>query len=325
MQRAGSLIDWKRLARLAGTALGALAIAVPALAQKPASPKPAAKPAAATTTLERIRASGRIRLGYRTDARPFSFTNQAGDPDGYTVGLCLNVANAVGKSLGIDSLVIEWVPVTVEGRFLAVQQHTVDLLCGADTRTLTRMKEVAFSTSIFPGGIGALLRADAPTRLKDILSGRKPAAQPNWRASSINVLQTQVFSVINGTTAETWANAKKKEFQLTSKVTPVESYDAGVQAVQSRKANVFFGDRAILLDAAKRSASAGTLVVLDRLFTTEPVALAFARGDDDFRAVVDGALSRLYAAGEFTDLYTMWFGAPDAATLAYFKWNSVPE
>jgi len=325
MQRAGSLIDWKRLARLAATALGALAMAGPAFAQKPATAKPAAKPAAAVTTIDRIRASGRIRLGYRTDARPFSFTTPAGDADGYTVGLCLNVANAAGKAFGIDSLVIEWVPVTVEGRFQAVQQHTVDLLCGADTRTLTRMKEVAFSTSTFPGGIGALVRSDASPRLKDILNGKKPASQPNWRASSVQLLQTQAFAVIQGTTAETWVNAKKKEFQLASKVTPVESYDAGVQAVLTRKANVFFGDRAILLDAAKRNASAGSLVVLDRMFTAEPMALAFARGDDDFRAFVDRTLSQLYAAGEFTDLYTMWFGAPDAATLAYFKWNTVPE
>jgi len=325
------MMNWKRLARLAGGALGALVIATPAFAQKPTTAKPAkpAKPTAtapaAVTTLDRIRASGRIRLGYRTDARPFSFTNQAGDPDGYTVGLCLNVANAAGKALGIDSLVIEWVPVTVEGRFQAVQQHKVDLLCEADTRTLTRMKEVAFSTSTFPGGIGALVRSDAPTRLKDILSGRKPAAQPNWRASSVQVLQAQVFSVIHGTTAETWANDKKQEFRLTSKVVPVDSYDAGVQAVLDRKANVFFGDRAILLDAAKRNPSAGKLMVLDRMFTSEPMALAFARGDDDFRAFVDHSLSQLYAAGEFTDLYTMWFGTPDAATLAYFKWNIVPD
>jgi polar amino acid transport system substrate-binding protein len=106
---------------------------------------------------------------------------------------------------------------------------------------------------------------------------------------------------------------------------PVDGYDAGVQAVLDRKASVFFGDRSILLDAAKRNPAAGKLMVLERMFTNEPMALVFARGNDDFRAAVDRALSRLYAAGEFTDLYTMWFGTPDAGTLAYFKWNTVPE
>jgi ABC-type amino acid transport substrate-binding protein len=316
------MIAWQPWARMAGLALAVFVIASPAFAQKPKAAKPAAAPA---TTIDRIRAGARIRLGYRADARPFSFATPAGDPDGYSVGLCLNVANALKADLGIPALVVEWVPVTLENRFQLVQQGQVDLLCGADTRTLARMQEVAFSTSTFPGGIGALVRRDASTRLTDVLSGKKPASQPNWRASSIQLLQTQNFAVIAGTTAETWVNGKKQEFKLTSKVVPVDGYDAGVQAVLDRKASVFFGDRSILLDAAKRNPAAGKLMVLERMFTNEPMALVFARGNDDFRAAVDRALSRLYAAGEFTDLYTMWFGTPDAGTLAYFKWNTVPE
>ncbi len=326
MRTSGSPAPRGSRARIAALALALLTVASVAAAQKPAKKTAPVAPATkAVTTLDRIRASARIRLGYRTDARPFSFQDGSGNPAGYTVGLCLNVANAAGKALGIDTLVIEWVPVTLEGRFQAVQQHTVDLLCGADTRTLARMKEVAFSTSTFPGSIGAMVRSDAPARLKDILNGKKPASQPNWRASATQLLQTQVFAVLSGTTAESWVAAKRKEFQLTSKVVPVDSYDTGVQQVLDRKANVFFGDRAILLDAAKRNPAAGKLLVLDRMFTNEPMALVFARGDDDFRAFVDQALSQLYAAGEFTDLYTMWFGAPDANTLAYFKWNTVPD
>jgi ABC-type amino acid transport substrate-binding protein len=139
------------------------------------------------------------------------------------------------------------------------------------------------------------------------------------------VLQTQVFSVVNGTTAETWVNAKKQEFHLSSKVEPVDSYDAGVQRVLDRKANVFFGDRAILLDAATRNPSAGKLMVLDRLFTYEPTALAFARNNEDFRLIVDRALSGLYASNQIEALYTASFGKLEAPTIAFFKWNTVPE
>lgn len=322
MQRAGSMIAWKPWARMAGLALAVLAIAAPAFAQKPKAAKPAAVP---TTTLERIRQSATIRLGYRTDARPFAFRDESGKASGYSVALCTDVADAVKAELGLASLNIEWVPVTLEDRFHAVQEGRIDLLCGADAKTLARMKEVAFSTSTFPGGIGALVRTDAPTRLKDILSGRKPAAQPNWRASSIQVLQTQVFSVINGTSAETWVNDKKQEFHLSSKVEPVDTYDAGVQRVLDRKSNVFFGDRAILLDAATRNPSAGKLMVLDRLFTYEPAALVFARNNDDLRLVVDRTLSGLYASGRIEAIYAASFGKLEAPTLAYFKWNTVPE
>ena len=46
-------------------------------------------------------------------------------------------------------------------RFDAIKLAQVDLLCGADTVTLARRADVAFSIPIFPGGIGALTRADA--------------------------------------------------------------------------------------------------------------------------------------------------------------------
>jgi len=88
---------------------------------------------------------------------------------------------------------------------------------------------------------------------------------------------------------------------------------------------VLFGDRAILLDAAARSSSAHDLVVLTRQFTYEPLALASARGDDDFRLLVDRTLSRLYRSGEIAGIYTSFFGEPDANALAFFGFVALPE
>ena len=62
-------------------------------------------------------------------------------------------------------------------------QGKIDLLCGAASATLTRMKEVSFSIPIFPDGIGALLRADSPEPLRDLLIGAPPLSHPVWRGS----------------------------------------------------------------------------------------------------------------------------------------------
>jgi ABC-type amino acid transport substrate-binding protein len=108
-------------------------------------------------------------------------------------------------------------------------------------------------------------------------------------------------------------------------LTTVTSYEAGVSGVLDRSADVFFADRAILVDAAQSSSSADELLVVERLFTHEPIALALGRDDDDFRLVVDRALSKLYTSPEFETIYLKWFGEPDDATTSFFRMNALPE
>ena len=86
-----------------------------------------------------------------------------------------------GASRGLATLTVEWVPVEADDRFSGLQQGKVDLLCGADTETLARRASVDFSIPIFPGGIGALLRADA-ARGSRRSSRDRPHQRPNWRA-----------------------------------------------------------------------------------------------------------------------------------------------
>ena len=284
----------------------------------------AAVPASAGA-LDQIKAQAKIRLGYRTDARPLSFKDDSGNPAGYSVALCQQVVAAAKTELGLADLVVQWVPVTIETRFTVLKQGEIDLLCGAETETLARRSEVAFSIPVFPGGIGALLRADAPARLKEVLSGKPAVFRPYWRGTAGQILQAQTFSVVSGATSEKWLADKLKEFQLTASVAPASGYDAGVRGVLDRSSSVFFGDRAILLDAVKRSGATGELVVLDRSFTYEPIALALARGDEDFRLLVDRTLSRLYRSGEATTLYAKWCGEPDEAALAFFRMAALPD
>jgi ABC-type amino acid transport substrate-binding protein len=92
-----------------------------------------------------------------------------------------------------------------------------------------------------------------------------------------------------------------------------------------RRYDAFFGQRSVLLDAARRHASSRDLLVLDRLFTYEPLALAFGRGDEDFRLLVDSTLSRLYGSPDMSGLYTKWFGEPDESTLTFFRWNALSD
>jgi len=279
----------------------------------------------AAGTLDQIRQSGKITLGYRTDARPFSFRDDSGNAAGYSAALCAKTAEQVKAELKLGALSVTWVPVTLDERFEALRAGKVDLLCGADTVTLARRQVVSFSIPIYLGGVGALLRSDAPAGLVKALSERPGPSGPLWRGTPTeHLLQVQTFTVVAGTTSERALAERMDTLRVNAKVAPVKDYAAGVQAVIERKASVFFGDRPILLDAAKRAAGA-ELVVVDRRFTDESLALALRRGDEDFRLAVDRALSRLYGSSEFRLEYAKWFGVPDERAAAFFRAVALPE
>jgi polar amino acid transport system substrate-binding protein len=302
------------LARIQAALGLALVLGLPLLQAAPAS----------AATLDKVRHANKLTLGYREDARPFSFKDRSGNPTGYSIALCQQVADEVKSELGGANLTVEWVPVTLNDRFDAVAQGKVDLLCSADTVTLERRKQVSFSIPVFPSGIAAMLRSDAPRALQDVLAGR-PASGPIWRASPAQILQDKTFAVVKGTTGEAWLSGRLNDFQLPATVVTVDSYDAGIKSLLDRNANVFFGDRPILMDAAAESASAADLVVLDKQFTFEPIALALPRNDDDFRLVVDRSLSRYFASDAFLDTYVKWFGTPDPVQVTFFRQSALPK
>ena len=67
------------------------------------------------------------------------------------------------------------------------------------------------------------------------------------------------------------------------------------------------------------------LILLDRRFTNEPVALVLARGDEDFRLAVDQKLSQFIQSDTFRSLYTRWFGDFDQSTARFFRDTVLPD
>jgi ABC-type amino acid transport substrate-binding protein len=307
---------------VAGGAIAVLAVASDAFGQEAKKAAPAARPQAGT--LARVQKTGILRLGYRTDARPFSFQD-AGKPAGYSVDLCQALGEAVKRQLGLADLKVEWAPVTVSNQLEAVQQGEVDVLCAGMTVTLSRRERVDFSLPIFPGGAGVVVRSDAPKRLRNILNGDALDYTPKWKAVALNILREQVFTTVPGTTAEQWIKQRGDEFQVQFVVEPVSSYQQGIQAVLSGKASAFFAERAILLDAVRSHPSGKDLRVLDRRYTYERLALPIQRGDEDFRLLVDRTLSKQFESAGYEGTYAKWFGEPDERAEIFFRWNALPD
>jgi ABC-type amino acid transport substrate-binding protein len=284
----------------------------------------AAAPAFAAGTLDRARETARLTIGYTGDMRPFAYAEASGKPAGYAIELCSRIGEAVKRELKLPVLSVAFVALSREEAFRAVEQGKADLLCGA-VPTLERRAIVDFSIPIMLSGTGVAVRADAPARLVQVLSGRQPTdRQVVWRASLDQAPQRGVLAVPGGTTLEKELLDQLKERRIVAEVLPVKDTDTGLQMLAEGKADAFFSDRALLMDAAARSRSRD-VIVLDRLFRRDLVALAMRRNDDDFRLLVDRTLSRSIRTGDAVSLYASHFGTPTGATLDFFQLVALPD
>src|SRR5262245_42675080 len=71
-------------------------------------------------TLDKIKSTKAISMGYREASRPFSYVGHDKEPVGYAIDLCTRVAAGIQHQLGLNDLQIQWTPVTPENRIAMV-------------------------------------------------------------------------------------------------------------------------------------------------------------------------------------------------------------
>jgi len=259
--------------------------------------------------LKRIADTRTIAIAYRADAVPFSFTGASSQPDGFSIDLCKRVVNSIERQLKIQGLKVNWVAVTVQSRFEAVAKGRADLECGSSTMTLTRMKEVDFSSVIFVETTGLLIKSASGIRSISDLSGKK-------------------IAVVAGTTNERAINAQLKRRQLDATVLPFKSRDEAMAALEEGKADAFASDKLLLVGAATKAKEPGALALLADQLSFEPYAIVLPRGDAALRLAVNTGLAQIYAGDEIVEIYRRWFaqfGRPSPILEAAYALGAIPE
>lgn len=261
----------------------------------------------AADTLERARKTGTLRLGFRVDAPPYSYRAANGDPSGYIVDLCREVAAGIGKAQNIPSLKIDYVEVSSTSRLTALRDGKIDILCDPTSMTMSRRAMVDFSLPTFIDGAGVLHRANELYRLEDL------------RGKKIGVLQ--------GTTTEEVLRATLAQLGIEAEIIPVQTHPDGVQSLSAGKVDAYFADRGILSYHVLNSRSPAGMKLSDQYYTFETYALALPRGDDKLRLLVDATLAELYRTERVKKIYASSFGTfpPDQFIRALFVINGVPK
>ena len=271
-----------------------------------ASTGPGAPP---TGTLERIKATKTIALGYRDSSLPFSYAGPAKEPMGYSVDLCTRVLEDLRTELKLPDLQPRWVPVTVETRVRAIVDGTIDLECGSTTNTLSRQERVDFSLTTFI--TGASLLSLAGSNVGEQLGAIRIAVIPG----------TTTEQLVKNAITSTGAAAAE------AKLVAVNDHADGLTAVLERRAEVYATDRAILMGLVTSMGDPRQFVLLDRYLSYEPYALMLRR-DPEFRLAVNRTLARLYRSGQVLEIYRRWFGqwgAPSPLMLGMYAIEGLPE
>lgn len=264
---------------------------------------------AGAQTLERVRASNALTLGYLPDLAPFS-SEESGKPGGYAIDLCLKVADAVKTGLGLSDMQVRYRAVSGEHAIAAITSGTIDILCSPTPETLERRKSVSYSRPVYTAGLSALVRKDAPPSLVNALNGEAVHSGPTWRATINQGLANHTFATIEGGVTEDWVRDKMRKLGVIATLVTVGSHEQGMQMVAAGKVDAFFAERMLLQHGLSKAEGAAGMTVLDRIFEIAPVSMAMARSDENFRLLVDTVLSEMYRTGELEQLHTRYFGAP---------------
>ena len=273
--RAGLVRAWR--ATLAGLLLAAPALA---FAQAP-------DPAELTGTLAKVRAAGRIVLGYRESSVPFSYLSARGEPIGYSIDLCKLVVDALAEELGRE-VAIQWVPVTSETRIPAVASGRIDLECGSTTNNLERQKLVGFSPTVFVSGTKLLVRNGSPIRSFRDLGGRKVA-------------------VTAGTTNEKTLRELAARFKIEMALQVAPDHAASFALLTSGAVDAFATDDVLLYGLLAQRRVQGEYAVIGDFLSYDPYGLMFRKGDAAFATLVDATFRALAEDGELERRYKRWF------------------
>lgn len=259
--------------------------------------------------LKKIAETRTVNVGVRADAMPFAFIMAGGAPEGFMIDLCQRVVRSIAHQLKVPELKVSWVLVTVQSRFDVVAKGNADMECGSSTITLSRMKQVDFSSITFVESTGLMVRAGSGLRSLSDLAGRR-------------------IAVIRGTTNERAVAAQVKRRQLDVTLVQVNSGDEAMAALEGGKAEAFASDRLLLVGAIAKAKEPRALALLPDQLSIEPYGIVLPRGDASLRLAVNTALAQIYGSGEIDEIVKRWFGQlgqPPAILDAVYLLGTIPE
>jgi polar amino acid transport system substrate-binding protein len=247
----------------------------------PDGPLPAPADLPAGSTMAKIRASGKIRVGVSADNLLFGFR----DPlTGQLEGFDIDMVNAVAKAIFGDAAGhVDYVVENFSQRIPDLTSGRVDLVADVMTINCARWSQIAFSTEYFAAGQQVLVRKNSPYKSIDGLAGKKVCAA---KGSS--------------------GQANLAKFPKV-KAEIVDNISDCMVLFQQGAVEGVISDNTVLSGFASQDPYA---VITKPRLTDEPYRLGIPPKNVDFVKFVNALLERMRSSGEWADIYRKWQPAP---------------
>lgn len=233
-----------------------------------------------SSTLGAIRDRGNLVCGVNNVLPGFGIVDEAGDYSGFDIDICRAIATAIFG----DPEAVEFVDLTAEQRFTALQSGEIDVLSRNTTWTATRdgAESVRFGPTTFYDGQGFMVSEESGI-------------------SDVSGLEGARICVLSGTTTELNLTSYLDAQGISFEPVVFEDNTELQPAYEQGQCEAWTSDKSQLaaFKTSIEEAGGGTQVILEPTISKEPLGPGVLDGDGELAQIMDWAVFALFQAEEF--------------------------
>jgi general L-amino acid transport system substrate-binding protein len=228
-------------------------------------------------TLSDVKARGNLKCGVNTGLAGFA----APDGQGVWKGIDVDVCRAVAAAIFGDGNKVEFIPLSAQQRFTAIQSGEVDVLSRNTTYTFQREASLGllFAHVVYYDGQGFIVKKSSGIKNGRGLNNKSVCVQP-------------------GTTTELNLADFARNNKINIKPVVIERFEDSVSAYMAGRCDAYTTDASGLAAIRATSQKPTDHLILPDIISKEPLAPAVRQGDDKWYAIVNWTVIALVNAEE---------------------------
>ncbi|TGY41201.1 transporter substrate-binding domain-containing protein [Clostridium sartagoforme] len=231
-------------------------------------------PAENQSSIDKIKAEGKVRIGVFSDKPPFGFVDEKGENQGYDVYL----AKRIAKDLLGDENKVEYVLVEAANRVEYLESNKVDIILANFTVTPERKEKVDFANPYMKVALGVVSSDGSPIKSVEELKGKK-------------------LLVNKGTTAESYFTKNHPDIELIKYEQNTETF----AALTDGRGDALAHDNTLLFAWAKENP--GYTTYITSLGDEDTIAPAVKKGDTELLEWLNKEIDTLTSEGFFKEAF----------------------